>query len=394
MDLVSIADIQAAAQRIGPHVVRTPLLTNGAIDDIVSQALSPPDAPRLKIRMAFKAEHLQVVGAFKSRGAANAIQLKLKESKESNSRFEPKRLCVLTHSSGNHGAALACQAKNAGVQALVVMPEDAPKVKKQNVASYGARIMYCKPTQDAREAMAAEARAQLEKEGLVVEFIPPYDDPAIIAGQGTMGKEMMEQAAGLETRAGCSHAAQAGQSSSGVNTAWPPRPPHDAPPFDIIIAPVGGGGMLSGVATAVKSMDPRVLVVGAEPAGADDAQRSFTTGILQPSVTPTRTICDGLLTSLSQRTLAHIEEHVDLIATAPDSAVVWALNVITDKTKQLVEPNAAIGLATLLDNEELQALVRRVAVLRANEDDRSVRIGVVWSGGNTTIQTLARYLSQ
>lgn len=242
--------------------------------------------------------------------------------------------------------------------------------------------------------MAAEARAQLEKEGLVVEFIPPYDDPAIIAGQGTMGKEMMEQAAGLETRAGCSHAAQAGQSASGVNTAWPPRPPHDAPPFDIIIAPVGGGGMLSGVATAVKLIDPRVLVVGAEPAGADDAQRSFTTGILQPSVTPTRTICDGLLTSLSQRTLAHIEEHVDLIATAPDSAVVWALNVITDKTKQLVEPNAAIGLATLLDNEELQALVRRVAVLRANEDDRSVRIGVVWSGGNTTIQTLAKYLSQ
>lgn len=111
-------------------------------------------------------------------------------------------------------------------------------------------------------------------------------------------------------------------------------------------------------------------------------------------MTPTQTICDGLLTSLSQRTLAHIESYVDLIATAPDSAVVWALNVITDKTKQLIEPSAAIGLATLLDNEEVQGLVRQVATLRANEEDRSVRIGIVWSGGNTTVQTLAKYLSQ
>ncbi|CAO1635278.1 unnamed protein product [Parajaminaea phylloscopi] len=406
VQLVSLRDIQQAARDIRGRIVRTPLLTSTALDDIVCQAVSQHGHPEVRVRLAFKAEHLQVVGAFKSRGAANAIQQRLNSLRTSNPAFDPKNLCVLTHSSGNHGAALACQAKNAGVQAAVVMPRTAPEVKKQNVASYGARVWYCEPDVRERERVAAEARKELESEGKVVEFIHPYDDPAIIAGQGTMGEEMMQQARLLGGDDGstaaplsCTLAAEAKR---------PPgsdmQPTHDgsngaalsqSSPLDIVIAPVGGGGMLSGVATAVKAIDGRCIVVGAEPAAADDAHRSFTTRVLQPAVTPPQTICDGLLTSLSERTLAHIEARVDLIATAPDSAVLRALGLVTDKMKQLIEPSAAIGLATLLENSQLQDLVRQVHARKGTEgDDGPVRIGIVWSGGNTTVQTLAEHLSR
>lgn len=236
--------------------------------------------------------------------------------------------------------------------------------------------------------MAAEVRAKLEKdEGLVVEFIHPYDDDAIIAGQGTMGREMMLQAGGL--------ADDPMASGSDGHTRWTRRSPTDDVPFDIVIAPVGGGGMLSGVSSAVKLINGGVVVIGAEPAAADDAHHSLKTGSLHPAIAPPRTICDGLLTSLSERTLAHIEERVDDIALASDAAVVQALALVLQHMKQLIEPSSAVGLAALLENEEVKKNVRKVAEKRAaasQEGDRSVRIGLVWSGGNVTVETLAELI--
>lgn len=276
--------------------------------------------------------------------------------------------------------------------------------------------------------MAQKAQKQLESEGLVVEFIHPYDDPAIIAGQGTMGREMMMQAPYLQERGGCSHAAQPNGSSSasddeqlGGSSAWPRRAAGSTP-LDIVIAPVGGGGMLSGVATAVKGIDSRTIVVGAEPKGewrlpiscqprelpaetlmpsplcltaVDDAMRSFESGVRQPAVLPPQTICDGLLTSLSDLTLAHIERRVDLIATASENNIILALKAVTSSMKQLIEPSAAVGLATLLeDNSQLREVIRDIHLRKADGEDQSVRIGIVWSGGNTTIQSIAEYLSK
>lgn len=393
MPLVSLQDIEAAAERIRASIIRTPVLTNDAIDQAISRAISKDQRELIPIKLAHKAEHLQVVGAFKSRGASNAIQTQVTRLRRSNPSFDASKLCALTHSSGNHGAALSLQSQRHGVQAAVVMPENAPDFKKENVASYGARVWFCPPTQEARERVAAEARETLEKEGLTVEFIHPYDDEAIIAGQGTMGMELMEQVKDLEKRGGCSYAgaSTSKEQQEGPNQAWEKRDSSE-PPLDIVIAPVGGGGMLSGVATAVKGIDSRTLVVGAEPADADDAQRSFTTHVRQPPITPPRTICDGLLTSLSERTLAHIERRVDLIATTSDTTVVAALDLVLGKMKQLIEPSAAVGIAALMENEDLQNRVRSVYEKKGKKGE--VRIGVIWSGGNTTVQTLAEHMNR
>ncbi|CAO1614023.1 unnamed protein product [Sympodiomycopsis kandeliae] len=384
--LVSIQDIEAAAGRIASKVIRTPLLTNAKIDSIVSDIVGVP------VQLAFKAEHLQVVGAFKSRGAANAIALKLSSLQSSNPSFDSSKLCVLTHSSGNHGAALACQASKAGVRCAVVMPENAPEFKKQNVASYDAKIWYCTPTQEARESTAQEARKELESQGLTVEFIHPYDDEAIIAGQGTMGREIMQQVKQLQSRGGCSYAEGAG-SDSEVNLPWGQRSGQDLPDVDFVVAPVGGGGMLSGVSSAVKGIDDRVTVIGAEPQDADDAQRSYQTGTLQPSISPPRTICDGLLTSLSERTLAHVERQVDHIALASDLTVIRSLQHIIKEMKQLIEPSAAIGLAVLLEDEKSKEMVRGYYHDQLGANGK-VRIACVWSGGNATVHTLSEYLAR
>lgn len=151
--------------------------------------------------------------------------------------------------------------------------------------------------------------------------------------------------------------------------------------------------MLSGVSSAVKGMDDRVLVIGAEPSKADDARKSYLSGTLHPAIAPPQTICDGLLTSLSEQTLAHIERRVDLIALAEESAIVGALKMVAGNMKQIIEPSAAVGLATLLEAEEVKEMVRKVAQRRKNTDDPSVRVGVVWSGGNVTVETLAEYLT-
>ncbi|KAJ9478609.1 L-threo-3-hydroxyaspartate ammonia-lyase [Pseudozyma hubeiensis] len=435
--MVTFEDIQEAHARVAPYTHYTPLLTNQAIDTLANQALfgpasaSPSSRPR--VRLAFKAEHLQRVGAFKYRGATNSVLVHLAAAKaeheaSSSSRtteFNPQKLVVVTHSSGNHAAALACAAKSAGSIAAVVMPENAPKPKKEAVAGYGARITFCKPTLEARESTAKAVMEEYEAKGYTVKFVHPYDEPLVIAGQGTMALEMLDQAPQLEARAACSHAAEA-QSSSGralhgaknvppagpkAEAAWQKRPDTE-PVFDIVIAPVGGGGMLSGVSTAVKGADDRIIVIGAEPDLVNDAFHSYQTGSVQLPPQPPKTICDGLLTSLSPLTLEHIQNNVDGIVTAREENVLKALHLHWTRQKQFVEPSAAVGLATVLQGFN-EAAEQQTGGIPADETDRSlwgiqdwvrhvakektqrgeaqpeIRIGIVWSGGNVEVGKVA-----
>jgi threonine dehydratase len=309
VDLPDIATIRAAHERIRPHVHRTPALTSRSLDAIAGREL------------VFKCENLQKVGAFKYRGATNAVQ---------SLDDETAARGVATHSSGNHAQALALAARTRGIPAHVVMPISAPAVKREAVAGYGARIIPCEPTLAAREQTLARVVTETG-----AEFVHPYDDPRVIAGQGTAAVELLE----------------------------------DAGPLDAVITPVGGGGLLSGTAIAVAALAPDCRVYGAEPEGADDAARSLASGRLQPSVDPD-TICDGLLTSLSERTFAAIQAHVTAIVTVDDAAVREAMRLVYERMKLVVEPSAVVGLAALLTRGD------RI-------DGR--RVGVVFSGGNVDL---------
>jgi threonine dehydratase len=303
-------DVKRAAERIRPHVHRTPVVTCASLDRIAGASLF------------LKCENLQKVGAFKARGATNAV-LSLSE--------DEARRGVATHSSGNHAAALARAASIRGVPAHVVMPLSAPPVKRAAVEGYGARITECEPTLEAREATLADL---VERTGAT--FIHPYDDPVIIAGQGTAALELVE----------------------------------DVPNLDAIIAPVGGGGLLSG--TSIVGASSAVEVYGAEPKGADDAFRSLRDGTLYPSVDP-RTVCDGLLTSLSELTFSIIREHVAGILTVSEEAVIEAMRLIWSRAKLVVEPSAAVTLAAVLEHG-------------GGFGDR--RLGLILSGGNVDLDHL------
>ncbi|CBQ70909.1 related to SRY1-3-hydroxyaspartate dehydratase [Sporisorium reilianum SRZ2] len=425
--MVTFSDIQDAHARVSPYTHYTPVLTNQAIDTLATEALfgasSPSSSPR--VRLAFKAEHLQRVGAFKYRGATNSVLVHLAAAKAEHDAdptkqgdFSPDKLVVVTHSSGNHAGALACAAKSAGCIAAVVMPDNAPKPKKEAVAGYGARITFCKPTLEARESTAKAVMDDYEAQGYTVRFVHPYDEPLVIAGQGTMALELLDQAPQLEVRAACSHAADARPSTSRplhgskdvpasgpkAEAAWQTRDVSE-PVLDIVIAPVGGGGMLSGVSTAVKGADSRIIVIGAEPDLVDDAFHSYQTGQVQQPPQPPQTICDGLLTSLSPLTLQHIQKHVDGIVTAREENVLKALQLHWTRQKQLVEPSAAVGLATVLQgfNEAAQQVsaadsssrslwglkewVHHVAQQKtqAGQQEPEIRIGIIWSGGNVEV---------
>ena len=240
---------------------------------------------------------------------------------------------MVTHSSGNHAAALALAARNRGIGATVVMPSNAPEVKKSAVARYGARIIFCEPTLEAREAAAA--RAVAEGAGA---FIHPYDDSRVIAGQGTVALELLE----------------------------------DCPLLDAIIAPVGGGGHLSGVALAAKETRPGIRIYGAEPAGADDAARSYAAGRLIPQESP-RTIADGLLTSLSELTFGIIRARADGIFTVSEEQIIAAMRIVWEVMKIVIEPSAAVPVA---------------AVLAQPPELRGRAVGVILSGGNVDLDGL------
>ena len=309
---VAFADVLAAMERIAPYVHRTPVLTSGRMD-----ALS--DA-----RVFFKCENLQKIGAFKARGAHNAVfSLDAAQARSG----------VLTHSSGNHGAALALAARNRGVPAHVVMPSGVSAPKLDSVRRLGARITICEPTLAGREA----ATEQLQRDTGAL-LVHPYNDTRVIAGQGTAALELLEQ----------------------------------VPDLEAIVVPVGGGGLLSGTAIAARGYSAAVRVFGAEPAGADDAYRSFKSGELVGMADP-RTIADGLRASLGPIPFAIIRTGVEDIATVPEESIVSAMRLVWEVMKIVIEPSSAVPVAALLD--------RRLLV-------GGRRVGVILTGGNADLDAL------
>jgi threonine dehydratase len=310
MFIPGFADIIAASEVIGSFIHHTPVLTSRQIDAISGANLF------------FKCENFQKVGAFKFRGATNAV-IRLTE--------EQRRNGVVTHSSGNHAAALAHAAVTRGVKAYIVMPSTAPEVKKRAVAGYGAEITLCEPTLSAREAAAAEV---IGRTGATM--IHPFDNFDIIAGQGTAALEAL--------------------------TGYPAA--------DAIIAPVGGGGLLSGTAIAARHLVPSIKIYGAEPALADDAARSLRTGILQPPLPPT-TIADGLLTSLCERTFTAIKENVDDILTVSEEQIIEAMRLVWERMKIIIEPSSAVPLAAVLANTGLFSGKKVVIIISGGNADLS-----------------------
>ncbi len=308
----TIADVRAAAERIRPWAHRTPVLTCASLDAMAGA------------RLFFKCENFQRVGAFKFRGATNAV-FALSDA--------DARKGVATHSSGNHAAALSLAARLRGVPAHVVMPRTSKAIKQAAVAGYGGEVVLCEPTLAAREATL---EAVVAATGATV--VHPYNDPMVIAGQGTAALELLEDVAGL----------------------------------DIVLAPVGGGGLLSGTAIAVSSLSPGTRVVAAEPAAADDAFRSLKEGRIVPSVDP-RTIADGLLTSLGTLTFAVIRRLVAEIVTVSEEAIAAAMRHVWERMKIVIEPSSAVPLAALLEGS-LRAPGRR--------------IGIIVSGGNVDLDAL------
>ena len=307
-----LEDLQEAWCRISPHLHRTPVMSSHLLDQLTGA------------NVFFKCEHLQKAGAFKARGAINAV-VSLDDAAAAAG--------VATHSSGNHGAALAMAASARNIPAHIVMPSNAPRVKKEAVAAYGGLIIECEPTLAARESTVATV---IEQTG--AHEVHPYNDSRIIAGQGTAMLELLEQVEDL----------------------------------DVVVVPVGGGGLLAGTAIAVKESNSNIEVVAVEPEGADDAFRSFGLGELQPQNNP-QTIADGLRAGLGELNFDIIRKHVDTILTVPDTVIVQAMQLQWTRMKQLVEPSGAVSFAGLLEHPERF---------------RQRRVGVVVSGGNVDLDNL------
>ncbi|HUZ12625.1 MAG TPA: pyridoxal-phosphate dependent enzyme [Caulobacteraceae bacterium] len=309
---ISFVDIEAARVRIAGKVRRTPVLANADLDAAA------------RARLFFKCENLQEIGAFKARGATNAV-FALTDAEAA--------LGVATHSSGNHGAAVARAAALRGVAAHVVMPRNVSAPKAAQVERLGALITLCEPTLAAREAMVAKIIAETG-----ARLVHPYDDPLVMAGQGTAALELLE----------------------------------DAPDLDLVLVPVGGGGLIGGTATAVKAMRPAARVIGVEPAGADDAARSFRAGRRLAGDAPS-TIADGLRAELSQRTFATIRAHVDDVVTVSEAGIVEAMRAIWETLKVIVEPSAAVPLA---------------AIREGALEVAGLKVGIILTGGNVDLDHL------
>ncbi|WP_430971716.1 pyridoxal-phosphate dependent enzyme [Sunxiuqinia rutila] len=312
MKLPDYTDVVQAHERIRSLVHRTPVLTSRSLNAITGAQLY------------FKCENLQKVGAFKFRGACNAV-FSLSNEQVAHG--------VCTHSSGNHAAALALAARMRGVPAYIVMPSNAPSIKKKAVEGYSAQITFCEPTLASRESTLAEIAA---KTGATE--IHPYNNFDVIAGQGTAAKELLEEVG----------------------------------PLDILLCPIGGGGLLSGTSIAGRELNPKGLVIAAEPEGADDAYRSFHANKLIPSVNP-KTIADGLLTSVGEMNFRIIQRKTDEIVTVSERGIVQAMRMIWERMKIIVEPSSAVPLAAILENK----------VVVTNKT-----VGIILSGGNVDLDNL------
>jgi threonine dehydratase len=309
---VDLPAILSAHERIRPHVHRTLVLTSSRLNQASGASLF------------FKCENFQKIGAFKARGATNAV-LSFDEA--------TARRGVATHSSGNHGAAVARAAKLRGIPAHIVMPSNSAKVKIRAVESYGARVVFCEATEEAREATCADVIA---KTGATL--IHSFENPDVIAGQGTAAVELLE----------------------------------DVPYLDLVICPVGGGGLLAGTAVAAKSMRPNVKVIAAEPENADDAAQSFRAGRVIHTEKKF-TIADGLRTNVGEPNFAIIRRYVDDIVTVTEDAITSAMRMIWETMKIVVEPSAAVPYAAVADNKI---------------DIAGKRVGVILTGGNVDLDVL------
>jgi threonine dehydratase len=309
---ITLDDIRNAAQRIQPYIHRTPVLTSESLDTKVGA------------RVFLKCENLQKVGAFKFRGACNAVFSLTEEEAERG---------VCTHSSGNHAQALALAARMRGIPAYIVMPNNAPSVKKNAVAGYGGQITFCAPTLEAREATLTRI---YEKTGANV--VHPYNDARVIAGQGTAALELLEE----------------------------------VPDLDVVIAPVGGGGLLSGTSIAATETKKGIRVIAGEPEMADDAYRSIKSGRIVPAEMP-RTIADGLLTSLGSLTFPIVQERVEQIVTVSEQGIVDAMKFVWERVKIIIEPSAAVPVAVLWE--------KKIDLSRLS-------VGVILSGGNVDLEKL------
>jgi threonine dehydratase len=321
MDL-DLDRVRAAHERIRSHIHRTPVLTSSRLDEASGASLF------------FKSENFQKIGAFKARGATNAV-FALDDAIALRG--------VATHSSGNHGAAVARAAKLRGIPAHIVMPSNSAKVKIRAVEGYGAQIVFCEPTEDAREVACAEV---IKKTGATL--IHSFENENVIAGQGTAAIELLE----------------------------------DVPDLDFVMCPVGGGGLLSGTAVAAKSMRPKIKVIAVEPANADDSAQSFRAG--RRLVTEKKfTIADGLRTNVGEPNFAIIQRYVDDIVTVSEEAIVSAMRTIWETMKIVIEPSAAVPYAAILERAiDPPSLGYGAAGINGK------RIGIILTGGNIDLDAL------
>ncbi len=313
MNLPDKTSIAAAHDRIRAHIHHTPVMTSASVDEMAG------------CHLFFKCENFQKVGAFKARGAMNAI---LKLTPEQRSKG------VATHSSGNHAQALARAAKIMGVPSYIVMPRTAPEIKKRGVRGYGGEIFECEPTLAAREATLEEV---IKKTGATE--IHPFNNYDVMEGQATCAKELFEE----------------------------------VPDLDFLLAPVGGGGLLSGTALAAKYFSPRTTVIAGEPAGSDDAYRSMKSGKIESA--QSNTIADGLLTTLGTKTFPIIRENVSEIITVSDEEIINAMRILWERLKIVIEPSCAVPFA---------------AVLKEKSRFAGKRVGIILSGGNVDLERAGR----
>ncbi|WP_224824440.1 beta-hydroxyaspartate dehydratase BhcB [Cognatishimia sp. MH4019] len=308
----TIEDVLAAHKRIEPYIHRTPVLTSSYFNELTGAELF------------FKCENFQKAGAFKVRGASNAVFGLSDEMAEKG---------VATHSSGNHALSLSYAAGRRGIPCNVVMPRTAPEAKKAAVRGYGGIITECEPSTTSREEVFAEVQ---ERTG--AEFVHPYNDPRVVAGQGTCSKELMEQTDGL----------------------------------DCVIAPIGGGGMVSGTCLTLSNLAPEVKIYAAEPEQADDAYRSFKAGHIIADDAPV-TIADGLKVPLKDLTWHFVSNHVTDIFTASEEEIIDAMKLTWQRMKIVIEASCAVPMATILKNKDVFA---------------GKRVGVIITGGNVDMDTL------
>ena len=314
--------ILEAHARIAPRIHRTPVLTSASLDAMAGT------------RLFFKCENLQKTGSFKIRGASNAI-LSLSEEEAAHG--------IVTQSSGNHGAAVACAAAWRGVPAFIVMPKNAPLVKVRAIEAYGGKITFCEPKVSSRNEVCARVQSETG-----AALIHPFDHDQIISGHATAAKELLEE----------------------------------IPDLDAVFTPVSGGGLLSGTCLGAKGLRPDIQIFGCEPERADDAYRSLSSGKLQ-SLESSDTIADGLRASLAPRTFAILRDHVERILLVSEAEIIAAMRTVWERMKIIIEPSSAVAIAPLLKSDAVANLT-----LPARADGKPPKLGIIFSGGNVDLSSL------